>query len=223
MDDHVFRGAALGEAHNPADPVDPIIEMLMAMMRRVGDRHYPPQFVGSLGAFEADPQDVARMREAISGLPRVDPEDYDILFNAMERQWAIVKWVDMTQGWGDVPGIGYLYETVYEPWPVYEIDARYRSPASLGDTDWARLRSRCSTVRDPDELDAELRALNMAARQEQNDELEDQEEGFLEYYHGLFREVAEELGIDGLSPEEAARRFGGHPLDWDPEHVPGMR
>lgn len=140
MEQQTFRGAAVGEGYNPNNPVDPLIEFLYSMMERHGELNVPPEFALSFGRFRAHPRDVARMRRALRGIPRVDPEDYDILFNAESREWMIVKWVSMTQAVGEVPGLGFLYETVREPWPVYQIDARRRSPESLSDVDWLRLQ-----------------------------------------------------------------------------------
>lgn len=218
MREHTFRGAAVGEAYNPRNPIDPLIEFLYSMMMREGDRNLPPEFALSSGRFRASPRDVARMREALSGTPRVRPEDYDILFNSESREWMIVKWVEMTQAVGDVPGFGFLYETVREPWPVYQIDARRRSPESLSDADWTILRSRAVTLRDIDELDAEEEERQLAPRQAERDAVMDQDGEMLETYQSAFREVAEALGVDQLEPEEAARRFGGRPEDWDPDH-----
>lgn len=212
-----FRGAGVGEAYNPNDPIDPIIEFLYAMMVRRGDRNYLPEFSSGL-RFRASPRDVARMRRALTGIPRVDPEDYDILFNGESREWMIVKWIQMPQAIGEIPGFGFLYETVRESWPVYQIDARRRSPESLSDRDWARLRARCVTIRDIEELDDELLEAEERRAAAEQDEITDEDMYMLDTYQSAFREVAEQLGVDTLEPEEAARRFGGRPEDWDPDH-----
>src|SRR5690606_5951477 len=83
---------------------------------------------------------VARVRSALRGIPGVNAEEYDLLFNSELREWTIVKWVDLPEPRNYVPGLGYTVEVVREPFPVYEIDARKRGPASLSDLGWTRPR-----------------------------------------------------------------------------------
>ena len=215
-----FRGAALGEPGNPENPVDPLIEFLTADYVRVGDRNYPPQFADTLGRYRPNPRDVERVRDALRGIPGVNPEDYDLLFNSELREWTIVKWVDLPEPRNYVMGLGDVIEVVREPYPVYEIDARKRGPGSLSDLDWTRLRRRCTRLRDPGEIDREIYEHNLRVTQEQGVP-EEAELAFAEYFHRLFRKIGEETGVAYATPEEMAKKYGGRPQDWDPDYIPG--
>lgn len=214
------QGIELGEGRDPLDEFYAAVEFLTHGYRRVGDRNYPPQFYAGL-AHRAHPADVARMRRALAGIPRLDPRDYDILLNAETQEWSIVKWIALPEVVMVVPDGTVLVQVIREPFPVYDIDARKRSPMSLGEKDWERMRSLCVTMRDPAAITGDLRESQAAHDRDRAREAADFEHDLLSYYHAAIRREAEETGMAYASPEEMARRFGGRPQDFDPDYIPG--
>jgi hypothetical protein len=147
-------GAAMEKGWSEAE-VDNLIDSLgLGEWHREANRSYPDQYVYGLGRHVAHPAAVRRLREEVSVIPRVVPEDYDILFNAegadMHRPgptWDLVKWVPMLEPHGYLPGMGWVTGVVYEPLPFYHISAVIRSLDSLGDRDFEVIRRNATTLR----------------------------------------------------------------------------
>lgn len=202
------------------DPYDGATESQRAVLespwRQVGDRNYPSWYFYSLGRYRASEADVARLRAALSGLPRVDPSAYDILFNALLRTWDVVKWVPTPEPTGHVPG-GALVRSVLEPYPVYEINALERDPSTLGELDFERMRKLCSALRGGEVIDAEMDAATAAMLADDERERQDKEHDLAGYYRDAILRESEASGVGELAPEEMARRFGGLAAEWDPD------
>lgn len=192
---------------------DPLLDVVDAPWKQLGDRNYPPWYFYSLGRYTAHPQDVERMRQAIRGTPRVIPERYDILFNALLHTWDIVCWAPATESilLAGEPAV----RAVLEPVDVYSIPAKSRDPGTLGEWDWEQMRRRCVTLRGGDTITEEMKAANAEWQRAEEARLADAEYDLASYYKGLFRRMADETGLGDLPPEEMARRFGGLPAEWD--------
>ncbi|HET7321072.1 MAG TPA: hypothetical protein VFI96_01135 [Longimicrobiaceae bacterium] len=199
------------------DADEATLAVLAAPWKQRGDRNYPPFYYYALGRYMASPRDVTRLRNALRGIPRVDPSRYDILFNSLTIEWDVVKWCDLPEPMGYLNG-RHAVRTVLEPEPVYSIDAKTRNPSTLGAVDFERLRSLCVSLRGGSVVDAEIDAENERWQADMERELQDREYDLASYYRGVFKQAAEETGIGDLPPEEMARRFGGLPNEWDPEN-----
>lgn len=216
-----IRGAARGNQVNPGDPVDPILDALFSSDVRVGRRVYPGWYAASLGRFKPNRLDVERMRRAIGGIPRVDPQLYDILFNSETREWVIVKWSADLDIIGYV-GRSFVYEMIERPIEVYEIDARRRGPSSLSEKDWLHLRAHCVTLHDARAISKRTFDAQNKVKLDRATEIGDQEHDMLSYHHQMFRKLGEESGMAFATPAEMAAKFGGSAHDWDPDYIPGM-
>lgn len=204
--------AALNES-----PLEELLDALEdADWRQIGDRNYPPHYFYALGRYRAADEDVARMRAALDGIPRVDPRLYDILFNPLLRTWDIVKWVALPEPIGTVPGIGYCSRVILEPIDVYSIPATQRDPSTLGEQDWLYMRRWCTTTRGGDVLSAELRESELRRLAALEQEREAAEHDLAGYLRGLLKRLNAETGLGDLTPDEMARRFGGTAADWNP-------
>jgi hypothetical protein len=208
-------GAALD-----VSPLDELMDVLQdADWRQVGDRNYPPHYFYALGRYRAADEDVARMRRALDGIPRVDPDAYEVLFNPLLRTWDIVKWVPLPEPMGAVSGLGYASRVVLEPIDVYSIPATLRDPSTLGEQDWLYMRRWCTTTRGGDVLSAELRASELRRLAALEQEREAAEHDLAGYLRGLLMRLNTETGLGDLPPDEMARRFGGAASEWAPaEH-----
>lgn len=152
--------------------------------------------------YRCNPLAVARLRREISTVPRVRPEDYDILFNVEGSHpylpgptWDVVKWMPMPEWLGWLPGAGWTAVVLLEPFPVYGIPAA-RSPLSLGDWDFNQLRQNATTRGEGGKgLSEELLRNNLRKQAERRAAQESVDLDFAEYYRGVFKRQAEELGI----------------------------
>lgn len=216
-----FRGASVGNVLDPNDPVDPLYEYLTAEWFMVGDKEYPPWYYHALGKFKPNPADVERIREELAGIPRLDVEDIDLLFNGMIRCWEIVKWVAEPGGQTFIPGLGWVTTVIRMPVDIYTIEPFGRSPATLGERDFAWMRRNCITLRDPGEISAESRAYNEEMARDRERRRQDAEYDAALYFHAGIRREAEESGLDRATPEELAKLLGGEPWMYDPDYELG--
>lgn len=178
-------------------------------------RNWPPHYFFARSRYVAPREDVERMRSALRGLPRVDPSSYDILFNAIAGTWDIVRWVEMPEPMGVVPGHGRMTRVVLEPFDVYSIDASRRSPATLGEVDWAAMRRLCVTMRGTDAITEALDQGNRAVWEAQEAERQAAEADAGEYMRALLLRINSETGYGDLPPEEMARRTGTDVEEWE--------
>ncbi len=153
-----------------------------------------PRCYGLVRRFPCQPEARTRMREALGRMPRVNGDDYDILFNSEHSTWDIVKWVRAPKWIGDIPGLGPMVGIIREPFSVYTIPAS-RSPVTLGERDWEIMRRNSVTLRDPQALTAELLEHNLAKRADRAGVQADADRDFADYYRDAFRRQAEELGV----------------------------
>lgn len=168
---------------------------------RFKGRAYPPYYAYALGRYRVNPAAVEKMRRAIRTVPRVDPEDYDILFNVeggsiefTGPSWDIVKWVAMPELSGIVPGAGFMTSIVWEPYPIYHFPA-HRDPMSLGDEDWMHLFHYANAIRGGDAIDQEIRDANEDRLEEKRRRRADEDLAFAEHNRDRFKTIAEERGI----------------------------
>jgi len=187
---------------------DELLEQLMgefdaADWKREGNKAYPPWYCFAQGGrYRAHPEAVRKVREAIASVPRVNPEDYDILFNAEGSHpvypgptWDIVKWMRCPEHLGWLPGHGWAAVVLLEPYPVWGIPAR-RDPLSLSDWDFNQLRRNATTLRDGGKgISEELLKNNLRRQAERSQARADADLEFAEYYRDLFKRNAQELGI----------------------------
>lgn len=178
-------------------------------------RNWPPHYYFARARYVAPAEDVARMRRALSGLPRVDESTYDILFNAVSGTWDVVRWVELPEPMGVVPGHGPMTRVVLEPFDVYSIDAGRRTPATLGEVDWAAMRRLCTTMRGGDAITEALHEQNRAVWEAQEAQRQDAEADASEYMRKLLLRINDETGYGDLSPAEMARRTGTSVAEWD--------
>lgn len=184
--------------------------------KQVGDRNYPAWYFYSLGRYRAHPADLARLRHALQGIPRVDPSEYDLLFNALTLEWDVVKWVAMPEDVPvDVPG-GWVRRIVREPIDVYSFSARERDPSMLSDVDFQRMRKHCTTLRG-DAVDDEIDAENEIFEADRQRVARDRRLDFFEHHERLIKDFADEVGWGDLPPDEMAARYGGLAAEWDPD------
>lgn len=193
-------GAALGAGFS-----DELLEMFyeefgLADWTRERGRSLPPCYAYSRRN-RANPAAVRRMRRALSRVPRVNPEDYDILLNIEGSDWGylgptwdVVKWVRMPELSGMIPGVGFMVTIVEEPYPVYSIPAT-REPLSLSDHDWSKMLRNAVTVRGGDEISEELIQQERERIEERHRRRIDEDLDFAEYNRTRFRRIAEDLGI----------------------------
>ena len=179
-----------------SDPA--VVEMMMDAWDaseefEVGGYSYPRQYALAR-ALRPPRAAVAKMRRAVGKIPRVNPADYDILFNSEQGTWDVVKWIRSPKWIGYLPGLGMVIGLVREPYSVYFIGAS-RSPSSLGERDWELMRRNSITLRSPDALTAELLGRAMEKRRDEQRRREDADRDFASYYRDLFKRSAQELGI----------------------------
>lgn len=198
-----------------ADYADPLLEILDAPWVAVGERNYPPHYFYALGRYPVHAAAIERMRRALAGTPRLNPADYDILFNSVTQQWDIVKWCPMPEPVGALGGYGHMTRVVLEPIDVYSIPARERDPFSLGEADWTFLRARCVTTRGGQVVNDEIEENNHAALAALEAEREAAEHDLAGWMRGLLRKLNDETGYGDLSPEEMARRTGTPVSEWE--------
>jgi len=169
---------------------------------RIRDKAYPPAYAYGLGKYRAHPAAVARMRREISSVPRVRPEQYDILLNIEGTNplypgptWDIVKWMRVPENVGWMPGWGWTAIVLLEPYPVYDVPA-WRDPLSLSDRDYAHLRRNATTMREGGEgLNRDLYEHNLRKQFDRQRRREEEDLDFAAYYRDAFRRSAEEMGI----------------------------
>lgn len=177
-------------------------EFEVADWTRSQDKAYPPWYAYSLGRYRAHPDAVQKVRDSIRSIPRVNPEDYDILFNIEGSHpifpgptWDIVKWMRVPDALGWLPGHGWAAVVLLEPYPVWGIPAG-RDPLSLSDWDFNNLRRNATTLRDGGKgISEELVKNNLRRQAEARAQREAADLEFAEYYRDMFRRNAEELGI----------------------------
>lgn len=170
-------------------------------IRRNG-RAYPDCYAFALGRYRAHPRAVDRMRRALRSVPRVDPDDYDILFNVEGGDpahtgptWDVVKWLRVPEMLGWLPGHGWSAVVLLDPFPVYCLPAP-RSPLSLSDFDFNQMRRNATTLRSGGEgLNREMLENNLKRQADRQAERSEADLDFAEYYRTHFRRTAEELGI----------------------------
>lgn len=162
---------------------------------------YPPMYAYSLGRYRTNAAAIRKMREAIKTVPRVDPELYDILFNVeggtieMEGPtWDIVKWIEMPEMAGLIPGAGYMAAIVLEPYPIYHLPAR-RDPMSLSDSDWNHLFAASTTLKGGDQISREIRESNRKKKERRHESRADDDLQMAKYMRGAFKDFAEDKGI----------------------------
>ena len=186
---------------------DGLLEQLMAEFgvgewKRVNNKAYPPWYVFSLGRYRPHPMAVQRVRDAIASVPRVRPEDYDILFNIEGSHpiypgptWDVVKWMRSPEFSGWMPGHGWSATVLLEPYPVWGIPAE-RDPLSLSDWDFNQLRQNATTLRDGGKgINQELLKNNLRRQAERERVRAEEDLDFAEYYRNVFKRNAKELGI----------------------------
>lgn len=168
---------------------------------KIGNRCYPPNYAYGLGRYPAHPDAVARLREELASVPRLRPEEYDILFNVEGSgvlpgpTWDVVKWMRIPEAAGWFPGLGFAAVVVEDPYPVYDFPAT-RDPLSLGDRDFNQLRANATTLRDGGKgIDRRMLENNLLVQEQKKQRREDEDLDFAEYYRDLFKSDAEERGI----------------------------
>lgn len=196
-----IMGAAQGVGFS-----DALLEMFyeefdLTEWRRERNRAYPPYYAYAKGRYPANPRAVEKLRRNLRRVPRVNPEDYDILLNIEGSSWIedgptwdIVKWVSWPEFSGVVPGVGVMTVVCYEPLPIYHIPA-WRSPLSLGDSDFNEILRNAVTIRGGEEISEEILESNRAKYEAAQARRMDEDLDFAEYYRGLFKKTAENLGI----------------------------
>lgn len=166
------------------------------------DKAYPPCYAYGRGRYRAHPDAVARLREEIASIPRVDVDLYDILLNIEGTDpmfpgptWDVVKWMRMPEFQGFMPGHGFVAVVLLEPFPVYTIPG-WRDPLSLSDYDFNQLRENAVTLRDGGKgISRELLKNNLRRQAENRQRRSEEDLDFAEYYRTRFRRMSEELGI----------------------------
>jgi hypothetical protein len=169
--------------------------------RRVGGKAYPEEYALA-AAYPANPAVVARMRREIACVPRVNPLDYEILFNAEGTDihrpgptWDIVKWVPMPEAQGFLPRAGgWLTVVLLEPVPVYSISAVIRPLETLGDRDFEVLRRNAITREGGRRQRQEIQESNEAKREALERQRADDDEMFGRELRPLVKRLAEEKG-----------------------------
>jgi len=169
---------------------------------RHDDKAYPPCYAYGLSKYKPHPEAVARLREEIASIPRVRPDDYDILLNIEGTNpmfpgptWDVVKWMPMPEFEGWIPGHGFVAVVLLEPYPVYSMPA-WRDPLSMSDYDFNTLRQNATTMREGGKgIDKELLKNNLRKQGERRNQRIEADLDFGEYYRNHFRELSEELGI----------------------------
>lgn len=170
--------------------------------RRHAGKAYPECYAYGQSRYPAHPRAVERMRDCLRSVPRVNPDDYDILFNieggdpvSQAPTWDVVKWLRVPEHVGWLAGHGWLTVVLYDPYPVYSIPAT-RSPLSLSDWDFNQMRRNATTLREGGEgINREMLENNLLKEQQRKEERSEADLDFAEYYRTQFKRTAEELGI----------------------------
>ena len=186
------------QLHNMIETDPAIAELMIDLFLETefterGGKAYPRSYALAR-RYPCPPAVVAKMRAVVGRIPRVKADDYDILFNAEQVTWDVVKWLRAPKWIGDVPGLGPMVGVVREPFSVYSIPAN-RSPLTLGERDWEIMRRNSVTLRDPQALTAELLERNLTKRADQASVQADADRDFADYYRDAYRRRAEELGL----------------------------
>lgn len=196
-----IMGAALDVGIHGDQLEELLAEFGIADWVKDGNRCYPPNYVHALGRCRASPAVVQRLRDELSSVPRVNPEDYDILFNLEgsgvlpEPTWDVVKWLRIPESAGWLPGYGWTACVVADPYPIYHIPAS-RGLLSLGDQDFNHLRRNATVLREGGKgIDRSMLENNLATQAAMSQRRADEDLDFAEYYRGLFRKDAEDKGI----------------------------
>lgn len=186
---------------------DTLLEELMGEFEatgwaRVGEKSYPPCYAYALGRYRANPEAVERMRWELSSVPRVNPEEYDILLNiegsdvmAPGPTWDVVKWMRIPEIAGCLPGYGWMATVTLDPFPVYWIPAA-RGVMSLSDRDFNQMRQNATTLRDGGKgINKRMLHNNLKVQEDARKRRADEDLDFAEYYRDLFKREGEALGV----------------------------
>jgi len=194
-------GAAL-EIGLSEEELDALMEQFGATdWVRIAGKAYPPNYAYALGRYRADPAAVQKMREAIASVPRLNPLDYDILFNIEGGDprfpetptWDVVKWIRWPEAQGYLPGHGGLICVLEEPSPVYNYLA-WRGSNGITDDDFSMMRRNATTMRGGGQaIDKAMMENNLAVQADNQRRRSDEDLDFANYYRNVFKKEAERL------------------------------